>query len=112
MSGYVVLMGDNPVSWKSKKQTTISLSLAEAEYRAVRKVVGELVWLERLLIELNLLCKLPISVFCDSQTAIHISKNPVFHERTKHIEVDCHFVREKKYKKDSSHSITSQQMIS
>ena len=95
VSGYVVLMGDNSNSWKSKKQTTKSLSSAEAEYRAIRKVVGEIVWLERLLTELNLTCSLPISVFCDSQVAIHIAKNPVFHERTKHIEVDCHFVRNK-----------------
>jgi len=95
VSGYLVLMGDSPVSWKSKKQATVSLSSAEAEYRAVRQVVGELVWLERLLDELVVQSSLPIRVFCDSQAAVHIAKNPVFHERTKHIEVDCHFVRDK-----------------
>nr|AAT40535.1 Putative retroelement pol polyprotein-like, related [Solanum demissum] len=70
VSGYIVLMGDSP----------ICLSSAEAEYRAVRKVVGELVWLERLLTELHSPCNLLVSVFCDSQAAIHIAKNPVFHE--------------------------------
>lgn len=52
-------------------------------------------WLERLMKELNESCALPIQVFCDSQAAIHIARNPVFHELTKHIEVDCHFVRDK-----------------
>jgi len=61
----------------------------------VRQAVGELVWLERLLDEMIVQCSLPIPVFCDSQAAVHIAKNPVFHERTKHIEVDCHFVRTK-----------------
>ena len=95
MSGYIVLIRNCPIRWKSKKQTTVSLSSAEAEYRAIRKVVGELVWTERLLHELGEGPSQPISVFCDSQAAIHIAKNPVFHERTKHIEVDCHFVRDK-----------------
>ncbi|XP_019266000.1 PREDICTED: uncharacterized protein LOC109243508 [Nicotiana attenuata] len=95
VSGYLVLFGGSPISWKSKKQTTVSLSSAEAEYRSLRKVVGELVWVQRLLEELIVSCPDPIQVFCDSQTTIHIAKNPIFHERTKHIEVDCHFVRDK-----------------
>lgn len=95
ISGYLVFMGDSPISWKSKKQATVSLSSAEAEYRAIRQVVGALVWFERLLDELTVSCSLPIHVFCDSQAAVHIAKNPVFHELTKHIEVDCHFVRNK-----------------
>lgn len=61
----------------------------------MRQVVGEVVWLERLLGELSVTVSLPIHVFCDSQAAVHIVKNPVFHKRTIHIEVDCHFVRTK-----------------
>ncbi|XP_059315764.1 uncharacterized protein LOC132066475 [Lycium ferocissimum] len=95
VSGYIVLLGNIPISWTSKKHETISLSSAEAEYRALRKVVGEPVWLQRLLDELTMPIPLPMHVFCDSQSALHIAKNPVFHERTKHIEVDCHFVRNK-----------------
>ena len=71
------------------------MSSAEAEYRSLRKVVGELVWLHRLIIELTIPHPSPIVVYCDSQVAIHIAHNPVFHERTKHIKVDCHFVRYK-----------------
>ncbi|XP_015159271.1 uncharacterized mitochondrial protein AtMg00810-like [Solanum tuberosum] len=95
VTGYIVLLGDSPISWKSKKQETISLSSAEVKYRSLRKVVGELVWLQRLFEELTLLSLGPFHVHCDSQAAIHIAKNPVFHERTKHIEVDYHFVRTK-----------------
>ncbi|XP_019258335.1 PREDICTED: uncharacterized protein LOC109236601 [Nicotiana attenuata] len=92
---YIVLLGDSPISWKSKKQTTVSLSSAEAEYRSIRKVVGELVWIKRLLEELTVMCADPITVFRDSQAVVYIGRNPVFHERTKHIEVDCHFVWDK-----------------
>ena len=95
VSGYLFLMRDSPISWKSKKQATVSLLSAVAEYRAIRQVVGELVWFERLLSELNVQCSLPIHVHCDSQAAVHIAKNPVFHEITKHIEIDCHFVKTK-----------------
>ncbi|XP_019262146.1 PREDICTED: uncharacterized protein LOC109239984 [Nicotiana attenuata] len=70
ISDYCIFIGDSLIGWKSKKQPVVSLSSAEAEYRAMSKVVAEL-------------------------TSIHIAKNPVFHERTKHIEVDCHFIRNK-----------------
>ncbi|XP_019223762.1 PREDICTED: uncharacterized protein LOC109205501 [Nicotiana attenuata] len=95
VSGYIILLGNSHVCWKSKKQETISLSSAEAEYRALRKVVEELVWLCRLLEELTVPFAKPVEVFCDSKSSLHIARNHVFHERTKHIEVDCHFVRSK-----------------
>nr|XP_016452581.1 PREDICTED: uncharacterized protein LOC107777107 [Nicotiana tabacum] len=74
---------------KSKKQAIVSLSSAEAEYRAMSKVVGELVCLVLLLADLDLPISAPVPVFCDNLAALHIAKNPVFHERTKHIEVDA-----------------------
>lgn len=95
VSGYVVFFGGSLISWKSKKQGTVSLSSAEAEYRSIRRVVAELSWLSRLLNELTITSVTPIPIRCDNQAAVYIAKNPVFHERTKHIELDCHFVREK-----------------
>jgi len=95
VSGYFIMLGGSPLSWKSKKQPTIALSSAEAEYRSMRTVTAELSWLTRLLSELQAPSILPVPLKCDSQAAIYIAKNPVFHERTKHIELDCHFVRTK-----------------
>lgn len=92
---FFITMGGSPISWKSKKQATVSLSSAEAEYRSMRRVCSELAWLSRLLTEFEVPNITPIPVKCDNMAAIYIAKNPVFHERTKHIEVDCHFVREK-----------------
>lgn len=94
VSGFFVMLGDSPISWKSKKQTTIALSSAEAEYRSMRRVCAELSWLTRLLNELTVSSIALVPLKCDSQAAIHIAKNPVYHQRTKHIELDCHFVRE------------------
>ena len=95
VSCYLVIMGDSCINWKCKKQAPISFSSTNVEYRVVRQVVGELVWLERLLHELTVKCSLTIHVHCDSQPAVHIAKNQVFHGRTKHIEIDFHFVRTK-----------------
>ncbi|WMV36067.1 hypothetical protein MTR67_029452 [Solanum verrucosum] len=96
VTGFYITMGGSPISWKSKKQPTVSLSsYAEAEYRALRKLVAEITWLVRLLADLGAPVSLPVPIHCDNQSAISIAKNPVAHERTKHIVLDCHFVREK-----------------
>ena len=94
LSAYVVLLGDSLVSWKTKKQRTVSRSSAEAEYRSMVDTTCELKWLKRLLHHFGFTHPQPMRLFCDSQSAIHIAKNPVFHERTKHVENDCHYVRD------------------
>ncbi|XP_070057900.1 uncharacterized protein [Nicotiana tomentosiformis] len=94
-SGYCVLVGENLVSWKSKKQNVVARSSAEAEYREMPLATCELVWTKQLLKELKFGEISRMELVCDNQAALHIASNPVFHERTKHIEIDCHFVREK-----------------
>ncbi|KAL4575563.1 hypothetical protein LXL04_022410 [Taraxacum kok-saghyz] len=95
VSGFFITLGGSPISWKSKKQVIVALSSAEVEYRSMRRVCTELTWLNRLLIELEVPNITPIPLKCDNMAATYIAKNPVFHERTKHIDLDCHFVREK-----------------
>jgi len=82
VSGYVIFFGHSLISWKSKKQGTVALSSAEAEYRSLRRLVAELAWLSRLLSEFTITDITPIPIKCDNQAAIYIAKNPVFHERT------------------------------
>lgn len=95
ITGYVLMLGDSPISWKSKKQSTISRNSCEADYRAMAATASETTWLVRLLTELEVLNLQPVMLHCDNQSAIHIGKNPAFHEWTKHIELDCHFTRDK-----------------
>jgi hypothetical protein len=94
-SGYCVFLGNNLVSWSSKRQVTVSRSSAEAEYRAVAHTVAETVWLRQLLSELHRPIHQATIIYCDNVSAIYMSSNPVQHRRTKHIEIDIHFVREK-----------------
>jgi hypothetical protein len=94
-SGYAVFLGDNLISWSSKRQTTVSRSSAEAEYRAVANGVAEATWLHQLLQELRAPLHRATLVYCDNISAVYMSYNPVQLQRTKHIEIDLHFVRER-----------------
>ncbi|KAI3799572.1 hypothetical protein L1987_34871 [Smallanthus sonchifolius] len=94
-SGYCVFLGDNLLSWSSKRQHTVSRSSAEAEYRGVANVVAEATWIRNLLLELQVPLQRATIVYCDNVSAVYLSDNPVQHQRTKHVEIDIHFVREK-----------------
>ncbi|XP_031251064.1 secreted RxLR effector protein 161-like [Pistacia vera] len=90
---YLFTLEGNYVSWKSQLQPIVALSTTEAEYVAVTDVFKEALWLQGLLSEVKLL-EGAVTVYLDSQSAIHLSKNPIYYERTKHVDVKYHFVRE------------------
>ena len=94
-SGFCVYLGDNLVSWSAKRQPTVSRSSAEAEYKGVANGVAESCWIRNLLLEMDIPLQRATVVYCDNISAVHLSSNPVQHQRTKHIEIDIHFVREK-----------------
>jgi glucan phosphorylase len=87
-----VFLGDNLVSWSSKRQPVVSRSSVEVEYRAVTNGVAEAVWLRQLLQELHSPLTTSTLVFCDNVSVVYLSTNPVQHQRTKHVEIDLHFV--------------------
>jgi len=91
-SGYCVFLGDNLISWSSKRQATLSRSSTEADYRGVSNMVSESCWLHNLLLELHCPIHKATMVYCDNVSAIYLSGNPVQHRRTKHIELDIHFI--------------------
>ena len=94
LTGFCVFLGDSLISWKTKKQKVVSKSSTEAEYRSMSHTTSELVWLDGLLAELGVSIAQPISLFCDNKSTQYIAENAVFQERTKHLKMDCHYVRE------------------
>jgi hypothetical protein len=98
-TGFCIFLGESLISWRCKKQQKVSLSSTEAEYRAMASTTMEIVWIRRLLEDMGVVIKEPTKLCCDNKSAIYIAKNHTFHERTKHIEMDCHYVREEYLKK-------------
>ncbi|PKU68330.1 Retrovirus-related Pol polyprotein from transposon TNT 1-94 [Dendrobium catenatum] len=93
ITGHCTFLGSTIISWCSKKQTTVAKSSTEAEYRALSTAVSEVIWLRRLAAELQIPQTSPTVIHCDNTSAIALAHNPVFHARTKHIEIDHHFIR-------------------
>jgi histone deacetylase 1/2 len=94
-SGFCVFLREALISWSSKRQDVVSRSSAEAEYRGVANAAAECCWLRNLLCELHVPVTKASIIFCDNISAVYLSNNPVHHKRTKHVELDIHFVRER-----------------
>ncbi|GJY17036.1 ribonuclease H-like domain-containing protein [Tanacetum coccineum] len=92
--GYCVFLGDNLLSWSTKRQHTPSRSSVEAEYRGVANVIAEITWLRNLLCELHSPLSTATLVYCDNVSAVYMSANPIQYQKIKHIEIDIHFVRD------------------
>ncbi|KAI0488794.1 hypothetical protein KFK09_028633 [Dendrobium nobile] len=93
-TGYCAFLGHNLISWQVKKQHTVARSSIEAEYRSLATAAADVLWLRRLLQEFDIHVNKPTTIFCDNISAISLANNPVFHARTKHIEIDYHFIRD------------------
>jgi hypothetical protein len=92
--GFTVFFRSNLISWCDKKQPTVSRSSTEAEYKSMANATAELMWLQTLLRELRVSCPKQARMWCDNMGVKYLSSNPVFHARTKHIEMDYHFIRD------------------
>ncbi|KAD3337683.1 hypothetical protein E3N88_33203 [Mikania micrantha] len=94
VSANVFMLGNCAISWSSRKQSTVALSSSEAEYIAATAAACQGVWLRRILEDLGCDQELPTTIFCDNKSAINLSRNPIMHSRSKHIELKHHFIRD------------------
>ena len=92
ITGFVFFMGDTSFTWSSKKQSIVTLSSCEAEYVAANSVVYHLIWLRNMLKFLGFPQEIPTKIYIDNQSSIALAKNPVYHERSKHIDTRHHFI--------------------
>jgi len=95
-----VYLDSTPISWKSRKQRTVARSSTEAEYKALADGTAEILWIRSLLAELWISTSSMTMLWCDNLGATFLSANPVFHARTKHVEVDYHFIRDRVAKRE------------
>ncbi|MBW0518240.1 hypothetical protein O181_057955 [Austropuccinia psidii MF-1] len=113
VSGYLTMVGGTCITWKSEKQTTVSTSSCEAEYRAQYKGCKDLLWLARLLKDLKISVPRPLQLFGDNQGAISLVKNPQVNERSKHFDLIFHWIQEKKEDRTLKvNYIATQEMLS
>jgi len=103
--GYLVYLGLTPISWKSGKQHIVARSSTEAEYKALANDTAEILWIWALLSDLHFSSDLMTIIWCDNLGATYLSVNPIFHARTKHVEVDYHFIRDRVAKKEIEVSV-------
>ena len=94
-NGFMFSLGSAAITWSSKKQPTVALSSTETEYRGAAMAACEEVWMQKFLCDLDVQVDGPVVIYCDNMSSIQLARNPVFHARTKHIEVHYYFVREK-----------------
>ncbi|KAI5321215.1 hypothetical protein L3X38_030286 [Prunus dulcis] len=99
-TGYVVFLGNNPVSWSSRKQSSVSRSSTEAEYRALANCVADIAWTRHILQDLHVFIPEATTLYSDNLSALALSSNPVFHSPIKHLELDFHFIRERVQRRD------------
>jgi hypothetical protein len=112
-SGFMFSFGSGAISWSSKKQPTIALSSTEVEYKGVTIVACEVVWLQKLFLDLEQSMDVHVVIYCDNISSILLANNLVYHARTKHIKVHYHFIRKKVLAKeiDLIHVNTEDQVV-
>jgi hypothetical protein len=95
IGGFVIFLGPNLITWCARKQATVSRSSTEVEYKALGNATTEVIWVQSVLAELGINLPRSPCLWCENLCATYMTVNPHFHGRTKHIEIDFHFVRER-----------------